>query len=81
MSTADRLSSAPPFTLAGITWRCWVTDRGQRYEWRSEDGWLAAGRSGPVFWARADGRWAGDRHPTLRAAMAAAIGAARRAAA
>lgn len=80
MSPADHLSSAPPFSLGAITFRCWVTDGGQRYEWRSECGRFVAGRSGAEFWARADGRGAGDRHLSLRAAMAAAIAAGRKAA-
>lgn len=77
----DRLSSVPPFTLAGITWRCWVTGGGQHYEWRSDDGRLTAGRSGAEFWARADGFPCGEHHPSLREAMVAAIQASRSAAA
>lgn len=76
----DHLSAVPPFTLTGVVWRCWVTDGGQRFEWRSDDGRLTAGRDGAEYWARADGRLAGGRHTSLRAAMAAAIGAVRRAA-
>lgn len=77
----DYLSSAPVFTLVDVTWRCWVTDNGHRYEWRSECGRLTAGRSGAEYWARADGRKCGESHHNLRAAMAAAMQAARRAAA
>lgn len=80
MNVADHLSSAPPFSLGAVTFRCWVTAKGQRYEWRSECGRFVAGRSGAEFWARADGRGTGDRHRSLKAAMEAAIAAGRAAA-
>lgn len=78
--SGDYLSSAPPFTIGDVTWRCWVTDGGQRYEWRSECGRFIAGRSGAEYWSRADGRPCGNQHHTLRAAMVAAIRRARDAA-
>ena len=44
MST-DRLSTTPSFALLGVTWRCWITDGGHRYEWRSTCGRFRAGRT------------------------------------
>lgn len=73
----DRLSSAPPFTIGDVTFRCWITDDGQRFEWRSECGHYVAGRSGALYWARGNGRDAGHQHKSLRSAMEAAIASGR----
>jgi len=40
----DRLSDVPSFSIGNVTWRCWVTDNGQRYEWRSTCGRYRVGR-------------------------------------
>jgi hypothetical protein len=42
--SSERLGGGPAFVLNGVTWRCWVTDSGQRYEWRSTCGRYRAGR-------------------------------------
>lgn len=73
-----RPSEAPPFLLAGTLWRCWIVSgqAGERYEWRSEDGRLQAGRNPQnirVFWAAADGKQAGMHHGSLKQAMHAAM--------
>ena len=44
-TNTDRLSTSPNFTMHGVTWRCWITDEGGRYEWRSTCGRFRAGRS------------------------------------
>ena len=45
MST-DTLAGAPPFKIAGVTFRCWITDEGQRFEWRSNCNRYRVGRRG-----------------------------------
>lgn len=86
MST-DTLATAPPFTIAGATFRCWITDAGQRFEWRSTCGRYRVGRRGYTridhpdgrselithHFAIADGRDVGTRHRSLREAMLLAI--------
>lgn len=69
----DYKSSAPRFAIAGIEFECWATDSGQRFEWRSADGALRAGRNTgcSACWARRDGTMIGSRYPSLRAAMEA----------
>lgn len=42
--SADRLSTAAEFATGQVTWRCWITDDGQRLEWRSTCGRYRAGR-------------------------------------
>ena len=69
----DRPSAAPDFTLRGIRFQCWITDAGQRFEWRSICGRFVVGRLGPRWWARAEGRDKGSHHATPRAAMEAAL--------
>lgn len=88
-------SSAPPFSVAGVAFRCVIVDDGanelglisQRFEWRSADGRLAVWRGSfetlrsydgqPVlvrrYHAAVDGEALRDRHPTLAAAMLAAV--------
>lgn len=73
-------SSAQPFAFAGRTWRCWIVtgQHGQRYEWRTEDGRLQAGRHPEDmrrFWAAARGRPCGSHYISLVSAMSAAIAA------
>lgn len=81
MTSTDRLSEAPNFELLGVTFRCWITDDGQRFEWRSTCGRFRAGRVLAVCWSRAGDRIVGKGFKTLRLAMEAAIetGARKRA--
>jgi hypothetical protein len=74
----DRLSGIPTFEIDGTTFRCWVTDSGHRYEWRSTDGRSFAGRNegSATAWASFDRKVVGRAYPTLKFAMAAAVGAA-----
>ena len=79
--TTDRLSSAPPFRIGNTTFRCWVTDNGQRYEWRSEGDRIVAGRGdGALYWARIDGELAGADFPSPSSAMLSAMSRGRAAA-
>lgn len=68
---ADRKSTAPPFTIGGTTFQCWITDDGQRYEWRSADGRLTVGRNTgrSSCWGRRGGNLVGSSYPSLKAAM------------
>lgn len=75
--TADHLSSAPTFSLGSVTFRCWVTDNGQRYEWRSTCGRYFAGRNGAHHWSSTDRNLVGSEFPTLKAAMQMAINVGR----
>lgn len=79
----DHLATSPPFTVAGVTFRCWVTDGGHRYEWRSTDGRCRVGRNvgNAMCWAIADGRVLGTHFASLKLAMIAAVRAADRRAA
>lgn len=92
---ADHLADVPSFTVDGVTFRCWVTEQGQRYEWRSTDGRCFAGRNvgSATCWASVDRRMIGESYVTtrdlmtrreissLRHAIIAAVGAAKRRAA
>lgn len=79
----DIRSSAPDFTCNGITFRCWITDAGGRYEWRSLDGRLFVGRNvgSGTCWARAGRQRVGTAYRDLKTAMQAATLARWRAAA
>lgn len=70
-TTDERRSSAPEFTIDGVRFACWVTDAGQRYEWRSACGRAAVWRAGRTILARADGSGIGSQFVSLRHAMAA----------
>lgn len=73
--SADRLSdTTPPFEIAGITWRGWIVDSGQQYEWRSDCGRYRAGRNigAGTHWASCGGPLVGHEYPTLRFAMLSA---------
>ena len=74
----DRRSTVPTFTVAGVTFVCWIVDDGNRYVWRSECGRYAAGRIGRLCWARRDGQVVGAEFPSLKFAMSVAVGAAQR---
>jgi hypothetical protein len=90
----QRRSSVPEFTAAGVVFQCWVVGIGEpidveptgqggvvspgRYEWRSEDGRLAAGRDEREFWAAVDGRRLPGHQYTLLLAMQAAVAAMQR---
>ncbi len=78
-----RRSSVPSFRADGLKFTCFISDDGQNYIWRTDDGRAEAGRSVKVFWARCDGKAVGREHGTLKAAMSAAarVYFARRAAA
>lgn len=69
----DSRSTVPCFSVAGVTFECWVTDAGHRYEWRSTCKRAAAGRQVALCWAVVDGRRIGDQYETLRRAMLAAV--------
>lgn len=71
------------FTIANVTFRCWIVEDGQRYEWRSLDGRLTAGRNVGLStcWARAQGRHLGSHFKDLKTAMFSATQAIGRAAA
>jgi hypothetical protein len=62
------------FAIGTTVFRCEVTADGQRFEWRSDDGQLVAGRNvgKGTHWARARGTVIGRNFATLRAAMLAA---------
>jgi len=59
---ADRLSGAPPYAIAGVTWREWITNHTDnpgtaRYEWRAgAANRLRVGKSAGQFWVSVDGR-------------------------
>jgi len=72
--SADHLSSVPAFTTGAVTWRCWITDGGQRYEWRSTCGKFRAGRALAFCWARSGDRIVGKAYKTLSDAMHAVLG-------
>lgn len=79
----DQLSGAPPYTVAGVKFECWITDRTNmpgtsRYEWRDATKRLMAGKNlgRGDCWASCDGKPVKGYHPTLGSAMAAAIVAA-----
>lgn len=76
----DHLSTVPVFSINGVTFRCWVTDAGQRYEWRSTCGRYSAGRSGKHHWASINRRVIGDQFASLKSAMQMAVSAEREAA-
>jgi hypothetical protein len=75
------------FIVAGVIFHCWVTDDGQRYEWRSVCGRFRVGRRGyskierddgttelhTHHFAVVDGREIGARFASLRQAMLTAI--------
>lgn len=77
----ERPSTVPPFTVAGITFRCLIAPdgpnelglAGTRYVWRSDCGRYAAGRIGRNCWARVDGALVGADFPTIGKAMHAAV--------
>lgn len=75
--TPDTRSSVDPFTIAGITFHCWATDNGHRYEWRSDH--LKSGRvsGSPLCWASISNRSLGKSFHNLKAAMFAAVTASR----
>jgi len=66
----DRLSDVPAFTLGRTEWRCWVTDSGQRYEWRSTCGRYRVGR----VLVKDDYALAKDETPRLVACWYARVG-------
>jgi hypothetical protein len=73
----DHSSAVPHFTIAGVTFACWVVDDGQRYVWRSTCGRYAAGRMVRAYWSRRDGRVVGAEFLSLKLAMVTAVGAAQ----
>lgn len=73
--SAERRSAAPPFTIDGVRFDCWVTESGQRYEWRSACGLAAVWRAGRAISARANGAGLGSHFVSLRQAMGAAAAA------
>lgn len=75
----DHRSSAPDFTLNGITWQCWVINGGS-FEWRSTCGRYAAWRDGKVYRARRGERAGQIEYSSLKEAMTAAGGTRRQAA-
>lgn len=83
------LSAAPEFRLGKVVFRAWILD-GQRYEWRSPNDRIRAGRKPGCrieehrdgsrtihldYWATLDGRPIPGRFPNLRSAMLGAINA------
>ena len=87
----DTPSTAQPFTVAGVTFRCWIADGEpnelglptQRYEWRTDDGRCRLGRNAGnrMFWAMCDDRDLGTHFQSLMLAMAVGARAAQRQAA
>lgn len=86
--TKERPSMLPIFDIHGVCFRCFVSDAGMRYVWRSipnadsdipEAGStaLAVGRIGATTWARSGGKIVGRDYATIRDAMVAAIAARR----
>lgn len=85
MTTADQISGAPPFTVAGTRFDCWIVDRTampgtSRYEWRDATNRLRVGKTIGYghFWATCDGKPVKGYFPTHVTAMTAAIVAASR---
>lgn len=64
-------STAPDFTLDGITWQCWIVEGGS-YEWRSTCGQFAVWREGKTFRARRGDQVGTVEHEKLINAMWAA---------
>lgn len=71
----DKLSSAPPFSLGNVTFRLWITENGQQYEWRSNRGELSVGRNvgSSTCWAKAGPRVVGRNFRNLKEAMVEAV--------
>jgi hypothetical protein len=65
-------STLPNFTLSGITWECWITER-NTYEWRSTCGHYAVWRDGGACYARRGDRIGTFPHHDLISAMRAAL--------
>lgn len=74
---AESASSAPPFTLIGVKWKCWVIEDGQAYEWRSSCGKFSVTRNARTFVGKREGRIIGKGYSTIREAMSAAQGVMR----
>ena len=74
MST-DHPSTVDIFSIGDVTFRCWVTDDGSRYEWRSTCGRYRAGRNVGMAscWSMRDDRPVGHQYETLKRAMCAAV--------
>lgn len=72
-------SSAPDFTLNGITWQCWVVGSGD-YEWRSTCGRYATVQEGLQWRIRRGDRVGQIVYRSLKQAMLAALLDQRRAA-
>jgi hypothetical protein len=79
----ERTSGIQPFTVAGVTFRCFIAEDGSRYVWRSvtkndttkaEPKGLAVGRIGAKCWARAAGQIVGSDFKDIKEAMRAAAG-------
>lgn len=72
---AARWADVPPYTCGGVTFRCIAIDE-DRYEWRSADGRVVAGRvpGSSLCWASVQGRSLGRSFPSLRSAMITATG-------
>lgn len=86
--TKERPSTLPIFDIDSVCFRCFISDGGMRYVWRSipdadsetpETGStaLAVGRIGATTWARSGGKIVGRDFATIRDAMVAAIAARR----
>jgi hypothetical protein len=76
----DTLSGAPPFLIAGVKFSCWLTGNSKKpgtskYEWRDATNRLRVGRflGRGECWATVDGVKVAGYHPTLGAAMRAAV--------
>lgn len=82
MTDAPRRNSAPPYTILGITWECFVVDGA--YQWRSTCGRLRAWstavpdldtdrlgnrKHGLLYRASVDGRLLENKDRSLRGAM------------
>ncbi len=76
----DTLSGAPAFRISNITFQCWITDNSakpgtSKYEWRDATNRLRVGKllGRGECWATVDGVKVHGYHPTLGAAMRAAV--------
>ena len=78
----DELSGAPPYTMSGVTFKCWITDRTNlpgtsKFEWRDATNRLRVGKrlGAHDCWATCDGKPVRGYWPTLGSAMIAAVAA------
>lgn len=76
----DKLSEVPSIIVDGILWSCYITDKGQRYVWRSPGGRGLAGRmmGEGFYWSSIGGTHLGRDFKTLAQAMQAASAASRK---